>query len=36
LAYVFRLDRGETPPEPMFEIPNELQFDEFGKALKGN
>lgn len=35
LAYVFRLDRGETPPEPMFEIPNELQFDEFGKALKG-
>ena len=36
LAYVFRLDRGETPPEPMFEIPNELQFDECGKALKGN
>ena len=36
LAYVFRLDRGETPQEPMFEIPNELQFDEFGKALKGN
>jgi flagellar biosynthetic protein FlhB len=36
LAYVFRLDRGETPPEPMFEIPNELQFDEFGKALKGH
>ena len=36
LAYVFRLDRGETPPEPMFDIPNELQFDEFGKALKGN
>ena len=36
LAYVFRLDRGETPPEPMFEIPSELQFDEFGKALKGN
>ncbi|MDC3363111.1 EscU/YscU/HrcU family type III secretion system export apparatus switch protein [Planktomarina temperata] len=36
LAYVFRLDRGEIPPEPMFEIPNELQFDEFGKALKGN
>jgi flagellar biosynthetic protein FlhB len=36
LAYVFRLDRGETPPEPMFEIPNELQFDEFGKALKGS
>ena len=36
LAYVFRLARGETPPEPMFEIPNELQFDEFGKALKGN
>ena len=36
LAYVFRLDRGETPPEPMFELPNELQFDEFGKALKGN
>jgi flagellar biosynthetic protein FlhB len=35
LAYVFRLDRGETPPEPMFEIPSELQFDEFGKALKG-
>ena len=36
LAYVFRLDRGETPPEPMLELPNELQFDEFGKALKGN
>ena len=36
LAYVFRVDRGEIPPEPMFEIPNELQFDEFGKALKGN
>ena len=36
LAYIFRLDRGETPPEPMFEIPSELQFDEFGKALKGN
>ena len=36
LAYVFRVDRGEIPPEPIFEIPNELQFDEFGKALKGN
>jgi flagellar biosynthetic protein FlhB len=36
LAYIFRLDRGETPPEPMFEIPSELQFDEFGRALKGN
>ena len=36
LAYVFRLDRGEVPPEPMFDIPNELQFDEFGKAMRGD
>ena len=33
LAYVFRLDRGETPEEPWVEIPNELQFDENGKSL---
>jgi flagellar biosynthetic protein FlhB len=35
LAYVFRLDRGETPPDPLVEVPDELQFDEFGKSLSG-
>jgi flagellar biosynthetic protein FlhB len=35
LAYVFRLDRGENPEEPWVDIPDELQFDEHGKALNG-
>lgn len=35
LAYVFRLDRGETPPDPLVEVPDDLQFDEFGKSLSG-
>ena len=35
LAYIFRIDRGEIPPEPVFEVPDELQFDEFGKSLNG-
>lgn len=36
LAYVFRLDRGETPDEPWVEIPSELQFDEHGNQLGGD
>ena len=35
LAYVFRLDRGENPTDPLVEVPDELQFDEFGKPLSG-
>ena len=33
LAYVYRLDRGETPDEPWVDVPDDLQFDENGKAL---
>ena len=33
LAYIFRLDRGETLEEPLVEIPGELQFDEHGNTL---
>ena len=35
LAYIFRLDRGETPEEPWVEIPSDLQFDEHGKPMPG-
>jgi flagellar biosynthetic protein FlhB len=35
LAYVYRLDRGETPEEPWVDVPEDLQFDEHGNALKG-
>jgi flagellar biosynthetic protein FlhB len=33
LAYIYKLDRGETPPEPDVELPNDLHFNEDGKPL---
>ncbi|MEE2774741.1 MAG: flagellar biosynthesis protein FlhB [Pseudomonadota bacterium] len=35
LAYIYRLDRGEDPGEPNIEVPEDLQFDEFGKQIPG-
>jgi flagellar biosynthetic protein FlhB len=34
LAYVFRLDRGESLAEPEVTLPPEMRFDENGKAEK--
>jgi flagellar biosynthetic protein FlhB len=34
LAYVFRLDRGESLEEPEVTLPPEMRFDENGKAEK--
>jgi flagellar biosynthetic protein FlhB len=35
LAYIYRLDRGEDPGEPSIDVPEDLQFDEFGKQIQG-
>ena len=35
LAYIYRLDQGEDLTEPLIEIPDDLHFDEFGKANIG-
>ena len=34
LAYVYRIDQGETVEEPEIKIPDELIFDEFGNLGK--
>ena len=31
LAYVYRLDRGETVPEPLVDVPKDLIFNEDGR-----
>ena len=36
LAYIYRLDQGESLLEPKIDIPAELQFDEFGKTQLGD
>ncbi len=36
LAYIYRLDQGESLVAPEIEIPNELQFDEFGNKKLGD
>jgi flagellar biosynthetic protein FlhB len=33
LAYIFRIDRGEDPEVPEFDIPQELQFDQNGRPI---
>ena len=35
LAYIYRVDRGEDPETPEFEIPEELQFDQNGRPING-
>ena len=34
LAYIFKIERGEETDYPDFDIPNELNFDEYGKTIK--
>ena len=36
LAYVFRVDKGETPDMPELTLPPELRFDENGNLEKGD
>ncbi|MBF9046378.1 flagellar type III secretion system protein FlhB [Rhodobacterales bacterium LSUCC0031] len=33
LAYIYRVDRGEIPDFPDVEVPQELQFDQFGRPI---
>ena len=33
LAYIYRVDRGEDLEQPDVELPEDMQFDEFGKPL---
>ena len=33
LAYVYRLDRGETVPEPVVEVPKDLIFNQDGRPI---
>ena len=35
LAYIYRLDQGESLTEPTIDIPSDLQFDEFGNKKIG-
>ena len=34
LAYIFKIERGEETDYPEFDIPADLNFDEFGKQVK--
>ena len=36
LAYIYRLDQGESLIEPKIDVPDDLQFDEFGNNKKGD
>ena len=36
LAYIYKIDRGELASEPEITIPEDMQFDEYGKLLEGN
>ena len=36
LAYLYRIDKGELLEEPEVEVPDELQFDEYGATLNGD
>lgn len=36
LAYIYRLDQGESLIEPSIDVPGDLQFDEFGKKRLGD
>ena len=36
LAYIYKIDRGEFASEPEITIPEDMQFDEYGKLLEGN
>lgn len=33
LAYVYRLDRGETVPEPVVDVPQDMMFNEDGRPM---
>ena len=36
LAYIYKIDRGEFASEPEITIPEDMQFDEYGKLQEGN
>ena len=33
LAYIFKIERGEETAYPDFEIPEHMNFDEYGRAI---
>ena len=35
LAYIYKLDQGESLIEPTIVVPSDLQFDEFGNKQVG-
>lgn len=35
LAYIYRIEKGEDADNPLVELPDDLQFDEFGKLVSG-
>ena len=34
LAYIYKIDKGELVDEPQIDIPEDLRFNENGKAMK--
>ena len=34
LAYIYKIDKGELVDEPQIDIPEDLRFNENGKAIK--
>ena len=34
LAYIFKIERGEESDYPEFDVPDEINFDEYGKNIK--
>ncbi|MDA0762992.1 MAG: flagellar type III secretion system protein FlhB [Proteobacteria bacterium] len=34
LAYIFKIERGEESDYPEFDVPDEMNFDEYGKNIK--
>mgnify|MGYP000411950573 FL=1 len=34
LAYIYRIEKGEDLLSPEFELPDDLQFDEYGNLMK--
>ena len=35
LAYIYKLDRGESAEEPEFSLPDDMKYDENGELING-
>ena len=35
LAYIYRIDKGETVEEPVIDLPEDMRFNENGQIIKG-